>query len=300
MKKLRTVVGLVASVTVVNAGSAHANVVAEWNAVAVQCIAVGVTGNPASRPGPPGLLDLVLVHAAMHDAVQAIEGRFEPYLATPLATGKESVAAAAAAAAHRVLSTVCPTFQASLDVAFKPYLDGGDPGLQVGYAAGDALLLERRDAAPPPFTPGANPGEWRPTPPGNVPFTFLALAATKPFTFDDPSTFRAPPPPPLGSWKYLRDYNEVKHVGAVGSHPATGVCPAPGKTDVARFWSGNFISQWNDTVRFIALDQQLSIGDAARLMALANLATADAIISVWESKYPLQLLAADHGHPRGG
>jgi hypothetical protein len=65
MKKLRTVVGLVASVTVVNAASAHANVVAEWNAVAVQCIVVGVTGNPARRPGPPGLLDLVLVHAAM-------------------------------------------------------------------------------------------------------------------------------------------------------------------------------------------------------------------------------------------
>ena len=158
MKKLRTVVGLVASVIVVNAASAHANVVAEWNALAVQCIAVGVTGNPASRPGPPGLLDLALVHAAMHDAVQAIEGRFQPYLAAPPATGKESVAAAAAAAAHRVLSTVCPTFQASLDAAFKPYLDGEDPGLQVGYAAGDALLARAPGRNAPFLYPRHDPG----------------------------------------------------------------------------------------------------------------------------------------------
>ena len=285
MKKLRHLVGLVAAVTVVNGVSAHANVVAEWNAVAVHCLAVGVADNPAARPGPPALLDLALVHAAMHDAVQAIEGRFQPYLVTPPATGKESVAAAAAAAAHRVLSAVCPTFKASLDAAFKPYFEGGDPGLEVGYAAGDALLVERREGAPPAFTPGTTPGEWRPTPPGNVPFGFLALAGTKPLTFDDPSKFRSAPPPPLGSVKYLRDYTEVKRFGAVQSHPAAGVCPAPGRTELARFWSGNFISQLNEAVRFIAVDQQLSIGDAARLLALANLAAADAAISVWESKH---------------
>ena len=117
------------------------------------------------------------------------------------------------------------------------------------------------------------------------PFVFLFLAATKPFTFDDPSEFRAPPPPRLGSWEYLRDYIEVKRFGAVESHPAVGACPAPTRTEVARFWSGNFISQWNEAVRLIALDQQLSIGKAARLLALANLAAADAAITVWESKY---------------
>jgi hypothetical protein len=53
---------------------------------------------------------------------------------------------------------------------------------------------------------------------------------------------------------------------------------------VARFWSGNFISQWNEAVRLIALDAQLSIGKTARLLALANLAAADAAITVWDSK----------------
>ena len=300
MKKLRTVVGLVASVIVANAASAHANVVAEWNAVAVQCIAVGVTGNPASRPGPPALLDLALVHAAMHDAVQAIEGRFEPYLAAPPATGKESVAAAAAAAAHRVLSTVCPTFQASLDAAFKPYLDGGDPGLQVGYAAGDALLVERRDAAPPAFTPGTIPGKWRPTPPGNAAFAFLALAATKPFTFDEPSKFRAPEPPRLESWKYLRDFNEVKHVGAVESHPAAGVCPAPGKDRRCAVLVGQFhLAMERDGPIHrpgpAAVDRRCGPAPGAREPRDRGCDHQ----RVGEQA-PLQLLAADHGHPRGG
>jgi hypothetical protein len=285
MTKLLRVMGLVVLSTGVCATSAHANVVAEWNAIAVQCIAVGAGTLAPSRPGPPGLLDLAIVHAAMHDAIQAIERRYEPYLATPPATGDESVAAAAAAAAHRVLKLkVCPTYAASLDAAFKPYLDGGNPGLEVGYAAGDALIDEYRVPSPPVPPSGTGPGQWRPTPPGNQPFGFLFLANTKPFTFDEPKQFRAPPPPSLSSWEYLRDYNEVKRFGAVESHPAVGACPAQSRTEVARFWSGNFISQWNEAVRLIALDQQLSIGRTARLLALANFAAADAAITVWDSK----------------
>jgi hypothetical protein len=143
-----------------------------------------------------------------------------------------------------------------------------------------------RVPSPPPFTNGTNPGEWRPTPPGNMPFAFIFLATTKPFTFDEPSQFRAPPPPSLASWQYTRDYNEVKRLGAIESHPADpGACPAPSRTDLARFWSGNLIAQWNEAVRLIAVDQQLSIGKTARLLALANLAGADAAITIWDSKY---------------
>jgi hypothetical protein len=277
--------GLVALGISVSAPSAHANVVAEWNALAVQCISVGAPPLAPSRGGPAGLLDLAIVHLAMHDAIQAIERRYEPYLATPTATGHESVAAAAAAAAHRVLSQkVCTAYVTSLDAAFKPYLDGGNAGLAVGYAAGDALIAEYRVPSPPPYTPGTNPGEWRPTPPAEAAFGFLFLATTKPFTLDDPSQFRAAPPPALNSWHYLRDYYEVKRFGSVESHAEQGACPAAGRTDLARFWSGNFISQWNEAVRLIAMDHQLSIGKTARLLALANLAAADSAITVWDSK----------------
>ena len=97
MASVRTAAGLAVCVVLWGAAPGQADVVAEFNALAVQCIA---TATPPARGGPPGLFDLALVHVAMHDAVQAIQHDFEPYLATPPATGNESAASAAAAAAH--------------------------------------------------------------------------------------------------------------------------------------------------------------------------------------------------------
>src|SRR5262245_33777296 len=132
MTNLRRATAFAVCVFLGLAASGQANVVTEWNALAAQCIS-GAT--PPARGGAPGTLDLALVQAAVHDAVQAIEKDFEPFLATPAATGKESAASAAAAAAHDVLVSICPASVATLDAAFKPYKDGADPGLAVGSAA---------------------------------------------------------------------------------------------------------------------------------------------------------------------
>lgn len=224
------------------------------------------------------------MQAAVHDAVQAIEKRCEPYFSAPHATGDESKAAAAAAAAHRVLSDnrVCPdTVQPTLDQTFAPYSAGNDSGIAVGYAAADALLAtEYRGTTttiPEPYVGDANTiGQWRPTPPGLLPMAFVYAATTKPFVMDTPSQFRPGPPPALTSQQYLKDYNEVKNKGSVQSHPAVGACPAPPDTDMARFWAGNFAAQWNQVLRDAAIGRQLNLGDTARLLALANLAAADA------------------------
>jgi hypothetical protein len=189
------------------------------------------------------------------------------------------------AAAHDVLVVICPAAVESLDAAFKPYKDGMDPGLAVGSAAAAAILpLRRPTPTLPDFNGGTGIGEWRPTPPGNQPMQFLFLATTEPFTLTSPDQFRPEEPPAVSSHKYAREYNEVKKLGGVESHPAAGVCPAPRKTDLARFWGGNFIAQWNETARLIAVDEQLSTSDSARLMALVSLAAADAVIAVWDSK----------------
>ena len=74
MTKLQRMAGLVVTAFFSWISPADANAVTDWHALAVQCISTGVTGIPASRPGPPGMLDLALVQAAVHDAVQAIEG----------------------------------------------------------------------------------------------------------------------------------------------------------------------------------------------------------------------------------
>ena len=72
------------------------------------------------------------------------------------------------------------------------------------------------------------------------------------------------------------------------AHPATGACPAPADTDMARFWAGNFGAQWNQVLRDVAVARQLGIGDTARLLALANLAAADAGIGIMGQQGPLQ------------
>ncbi|HZF32141.1 MAG TPA: vanadium-dependent haloperoxidase [Gammaproteobacteria bacterium] len=287
MMKLHNAAALAACLAAGWAAPVHADAVTDWHAIAVQCIAVAPA--PASlggRSAPANLLDLALVQAAVHDAVQAIEHQYEPYLARPPANGDEAPAAAAAAAAYRVLLKVCPHVVPTLDAAFAPYLAGNDAGLAVGYAAADALIAVYRPAVTlPGFTGGTNPGEWRPTPPALAPMANLYVAANvKPFTFDDPAMFRPAPPPALTSKIYAKDYNEVKATGSVQSHPAAATCPGPRKTDLARFWSGNFAALWNDTVRQIAVDQQLSLGETARLLALTSLAAADAGIAVWDSK----------------
>jgi hypothetical protein len=280
MTKSRNIPALVACVCLNWAGLAHADAVSDWHVLAVQCIST-------HRPGPPAMLDLALVQLAVHDAVQAIERDYEPYLARPAATGQESPAAAAAAAAYHVLASICPNSLATLDAAYKPYLDGGDPGLAVGAAAAATLLPERRLAFTLPFEPflgGTGPGEWRPTPLLNQAHQFVFGAFTEPFGLTSPSQFRPGPPPALNSATYLSEYNEVKQIGGVESHPAVAACPAPAQTDLARFWSGNLITIWHDTVRQIAVDQQLSISRNARLLALNAMAMADAFIAVWDTK----------------
>ena len=57
------------------------------------------------------------------------------------------------------------------------------------------------------------------------------------------------------------------------------------QTDLAHFWSENFVAQLPRAVRAIVDAHVPDTGDAARLFALTALATADAFITCWESKY---------------
>jgi hypothetical protein len=107
---------------------------------------------------------------------------------------------------------------------------------------------------------------------------FLFLAVSEPFTLNRISQFRPPPPPPIPSTVYAREYAEVKAKGVASVHPNA-------QTDLARFWTGNYVAQWNESLRQIAGTKLLDTGDAARMFALANLAAADAAMAVWESKY---------------
>ena len=280
MSQSRTFVGLVIGLSLTLAVSAHADPVTHWHAIATTAVNAG-------RPGPPGLLDYALVQVAVHDAVQVIEGEFQPYhYSDPSGRGVGSTAAAVAAATRGVLLRLyaadTPAQQAirdTVNAAYTQYLSDNnltfDPALAIGEAAAAAIHTAhyRPLIAVTPSFGNDGIGEWR----SPVAMGFQFLASTRPFTLNRVDQFRPPPPPPMTSMTYVRDYNEVKAIGQDIAHPNA-------TTDLARFWSGNFTVQWNEAVRQVADNHLNTLGQRARLLALANLAAADAAMAVWDSK----------------
>jgi hypothetical protein len=273
----------------------RADAVSDWNAIAIQTIASAGALVPPVHPGATSFLDGGMVQAAVYDAVESITGRFRPYAVhVPGASG--STAAAVAKATHDVLVNRFPSFKASLDTTYNNYLTAQglaatDPGVAVGAAAAAAIIaLRANDGSfppnPPPFIGGTAIGEWRPTtsyqpgpPPSNSPMLAPWLATVTPFTLQSPSQFRAVAPPSVTSQRYTAAYNEVKAMGALASSTRT-----TDQTNMALFFSANYLVLWNRAVRDIATANQLSIDDSARLFALVNLAMGDAIITAWDTK----------------
>jgi len=277
VRKWQSAAGLVATICLAWAAPANADAVTTWNARIVACVTVG-------RPGPTGVIDIALAHAAMHDAVQAIQGRFESYYyVNPVWLGVGSTEAAAAAAADGVLRGLYGSTPACLSGVTPPSVTyAGDPGLTVGNEAAHALLTQQR---PPfvtsrdPFVGGTEPGEWRPTP-GITAGANIYMSETKPFTLNSPRQFRPSPAPPLTSQRYAQEYDEVKRLGSLASTDRSAA-----QTDMARFWGSNFVGIFHGLARALADARVPDIGDKARLFALLTLAVADSQITVYDTKY---------------
>jgi hypothetical protein len=299
MTRLGGRTGLIVCALLAGAGSAHADTVTDWNAITIPIVGT-------ERPGAQGLLDIALVQAAVHDAVQAIDGRFEPYL-VKMSGADGSREAAAAAAAFHVLIGIYPAQAGTLTPIYEDYLAAhglaGDPGLAVGQEVAAAFVpLQRNPPSPPPGdNSSTDPGRWRPTdsflqgnglpgPPFGPPPPFAAggfpwMATTKPFTFESHEKFRDGPPPALASSRYRREYDEVRTLGARLDTAVTEVKRTAAQTDLAYFYADNFVAIWHRALRTIAIDHELKIRHSARLFALASLAAADAGITAWDSKY---------------
>jgi hypothetical protein len=284
---------LTLAVLLAGAISARADAVLDWNAIAAQTIFA------AGRPGPSPSIDLAVVHATIHDAMQAYDNRFEPY-ATKIDNASGSPDAAVAKATRDILVNRFPTQAASVDTAYTTYLAAhglaaDDPGVSVGAAAAAGMIaLRTGDGAfpnpPPVFNGSTNIGMWRPTPswlPG-APASFSSMAVpwlanVTPFVVLSGDQFAAPPPPPLGSGLYREEYDEVKALGAL-----VGSSRTPEQTQIAYFWAENFFAQLNRAVRNVAETQLDNSADRARLFALVWLGAADALINTWSGKleYP--------------
>lgn len=232
-----------------------------------------------------------MMHAAIYDAVNAIEQTYKPYLArisgVPAGAAEP---AAAISAAHDVLIALYPKFQPGLDSELRQSLqqlpDGPskNQGIMVGQLAADQILAFRSNdgsgAQPPPYVFGSLPGDYQSTPPNLATPQFTHWSKVTPFLLQHASQFRPGPPPALATTAYAAAFNEVKSLGRARSTNAT--------TDQAiagRFWNGPIQNYWNEIAQTAALEKHLTTAQSARLFALLNLTFADGVIAFYEAKY---------------
>ncbi len=142
--------------------------VLDWNAIA-QTATVA-----ASAPPPQQFRTLAITHGAIFDAVNAIERRYTLYSVNIKAPTGASVAAAAVAAGHGVLTRLYPAQKATLDVALTASLakipDGEAKvgGINVGKEVAEKLVAIRstdRADRKGEYKAQKAVGIWQPTPP---------------------------------------------------------------------------------------------------------------------------------------
>ena len=222
--------------------------VVEWNKTLL--VIVRTSGAQPATIHPTR--SFAIMHAAVYDAVNAIDGTHEPYLVRPSASHFASEEAAAAAAAHEVLVKLYPSFQATLDPQFQQALahlpnQGRADGVSVGTTVADRILALRSNdgsnAQPIPYVFGNVPGDYQSTPP-NFPKQpqFTHWSRVTPFALESADQFRPGGPPKLTSDRYSDAFNQVKSLGIAGSTTATADEALTG-----RFWNGAIQNYWNDS-----------------------------------------------------
>jgi hypothetical protein len=281
---LLTAAAVACAALLVPVAPVRADTVTEWNLNATNALMVS-----AAQPPQVSVAHMAVVHGAVYDAVNAIDGGHEGYLiSSRLARPSDSKEAAAATAAHRVLVQLVPAQQATLDALYAGSLAGVPDGpaktrgIAVGEGAAAAMIaartLDGRFGAF-RFPVASEPGVWRPVPPAFANDPNAWLKDVTPFLIEDPAQFRSKGPLALTSNRYAREFDEVKSLGSLTSTERT-----PDQTDAARYWAENPPATWSRIFRTLSAQEGLTLAENARLYAMLYMTAADALIAVWDDK----------------
>ena len=283
--------------------SARADEVTDWNQTLFRAGLVAGTS--------PLIMTRVaaIVQASVFDAVNGIDRRYAPIHVAPAGPAGASKEAAAAQAAYTALVALFPTQKGTFDARLAVSMTAiGTHESSAAIAAGvtwgttvaNAILAWRGTdgftPAPPSFLGGPAVGQWRPTPPAFLTGAGPQFAYMTPWVMSVPSQFRPAGPPALTSARYTKEFNETKTMGSISSTTRT-----PDQTVASWFWAAGTASyDWN-TIALSLIDRKGDSDDDfdhdrhprhdsstlenARLLALLNLAMADAAIGCWEAKY---------------
>ena len=277
------------------------DVVLAWNQVMLDANAADHSLANPDQGGPTRTSRaFAIVSAAVFDTVNSIDHRYEPYLLELPGFQNADVRAAVSVAAHDTLISLFPQQQSRFDAALDDWLDRvpdgrrEQRGILLGQRMAEACITSRiGDGADVMhmYMPTNAPGHHQPDPENpNQGFLGPVWGAVTPFVLDDVTDFRAPPPPALDSAAYADAYNQVRAYGGNGT--TTPTIRTLEQTQVGLFWAydgtpglGTPPRLYNQIIRTIAIDRGNTVEQNARLLALTNLAMADAGIQAWETKY---------------
>lgn len=281
------------------AALAQQGAVTQWHSNA-QTLVASFTG----RGNAAQAYTMALIQVAVYDATVAVRGAdsknrrpYKPFIADIVAPAGADLNAAIATAAFRVgyeRVNSNPAARSNYRNAYDAYLAGipdgqaKTDGIAVGEATAQAVLAARVNDN---FyntaiytNPAANPGVWQSVP-AATPYATAgandyAMAFTMPLTAASPDARRIKSPPRLMSGRYRRDFEETKAYGAL-----TGTTRTSAMTNVVQFWTESGFTLWSRNVRDIVTARGLDEFDAARALAAFSVATGDAMLACFESKY---------------
>ena len=249
---------------------------------------------------------MAIVHIAMFDAVNSILGGYQSYTGVRPSWWLASLDAAVAQAAHDTLVAMFPSQAASFDQLLAEDLASARPnhpwfraeGIAAGKRAAAAILAMRADDGSDSHNPVVGvewttselPGHWQKDPISQIPIALGPWwSETAPFVLESASQFRTPAPPSMDSEEYTRAFNEVAALG--GDGVTTPTTRTGEQTEIGIYWAYDGTPSLCAPPRLynqIAIEvskRSRNVLELARLLALVNVAMADAGVAAWESKY---------------
>ena len=284
-----------------------------WNEIAINATGLDHTPVPPGDPRHfgeqlgPGRSSraMAIVHIAIFDTVNAVDHRYHGFTGVHATRSPLSLIAAVSQTARDTLVALFPSqtaaFNARLaeDLARVPNIRERANGIDLGRRVAAAILAQRQgdgSEIPEPrvgvdWITSDQPGHWRQDPISMIP---LALGAhwgeVRPFVLQSTHQFRLPPMLSMTSPEYTAAYNEAKNLGGDGI--ITPTQRTPEQTFIGVFWAYDGTPSlcapprlYNQVAVQIADRTRLQPVQLARLLALVNVAMADAGTSAWESKY---------------
>ena len=257
-----------------------AKLVSQWNHA---LFSVGLPGGPA--PSHPA----AILHIAMFEAVNAIERAYTPYRFDIRASRGASAEAAAAQAAHDVLTALFPTHQTSFDTLLdrnwrtcRPA--GRSRGLRSDRwprrrcshggrtTAGRQRLSPIRPTCSHSLRAIGSQRRRRSALPRSPSCRRPRHSRSSPAR-----SFCRPPPPTLDSERYATAFNETKLLGSVAS-----IARTPEQTEIALRiaavgFSTSGLEIWFKVAADVARTHNMSLVDTARLFAFVGIAEHDGL-----------------------